>query len=190
MNLLVTLNNEQKSLVENHIDIVYWVVKKYIYINECVVGLSYEDIYQEGCYWLCKAALTYNKSVLFKTYAEVVVKNGLISYCRCTAEKHKRVSIVYIGDSNMANEINLLNKNNTQGFENIVEVSFLLESVKKEYEGIVVRGIEALQFKMQGCSGYDIAKKYGVKENAVGAWISKASKKLRQNNYFINEIMS
>ena len=61
----------------------------------------------------------------------------------------------------------------------------LLISLKAQYTGTVFRGIEALEWKTKGYSGAEIAKMYGVKPNLVGAWISKAVKKLEKNEMFI-----
>ena len=41
-----------------------------------------------------------------------------------------------------------------------------------------------LSLKVKGLSGGEIARLYGVKTNLVGAWISRALKKLKQNSVF------
>jgi DNA-directed RNA polymerase specialized sigma24 family protein len=65
------------------------------------------------------------------------------------------------------------------------EILRLLESVKGEYSGVARRGIEALALKVKGYSGAEIAELYGVKQNLVGAWISRASAKLRRDRRFL-----
>lgn len=59
-----------------------------------------------------------------------------------------------------------------------------LELLKNEYKGITKLGIESIQWKVMGLRGSDIAKLYGVKPNNVGAWISRAVKKIRDNPVF------
>lgn len=56
----IRLTPEQKKLVENHLSIVYWVIRQDISVNESVYGFEYDDLYQEGCLWLCHAAVSYN----------------------------------------------------------------------------------------------------------------------------------
>lgn len=60
-----------------------------------------------------------------------------------------------------------------------------MESVKAEYSGVARLGIEALELKIKGLSGSDIAHLYGVAPNHVGAWISRAAEKLRKNERFL-----
>ena len=61
----------------------------------------------------------------------------------------------------------------------------LLQSLKEQYTGTVKKGIEALEWKTKGYSGTEIADMYGVKPNLVGAWISRAVRKLEKNSMFI-----
>ena len=65
-----------------------------------------------------------------------------------------------------------------------IEVLLFLENLKKQYSGTAALGIEALIWKVKGLTGSEIADKYNVKPNLVGAWISRALKKLRQNSVF------
>ena len=56
----IPLTREQQELVENNLSLVYWVIMESIHVNETIYGFGYEDLYQEGCIWLCHAATTYN----------------------------------------------------------------------------------------------------------------------------------
>ena len=60
----------------------------------------------------------------------------------------------------------------------------LLHRMKRQYSGTVRLGIEAIELKVQGYSGAEIAVMYGVKPNLVGAWISRAKSRLKQNDAF------
>ena len=88
-----SLNAEQKMLVEKNLGVVRFAIHKNIIVNDNLFGFEYDDLYQEGCIWLCKAALSYNEArdVKFATYAEKVVSNGLRTYCRlmCGKQKHQ-----------------------------------------------------------------------------------------------------
>ena len=57
--------------------------------------------------------------------------------------------------------------------------------MKREYSGTARLGIEAIELKLKGYSGKEIADMYGVKPNLVGAWISRAKQKLRKNQVFV-----
>jgi len=179
------MNEKQRQLVETHLDVVKWAIYKYIKTNNCIAGLSYDDVYQEGCAALCKAAATYDGSVKFVTYAQVVVKNALISYCRSVACNLK-TSVVPMGD--LEPILDSVSSGSGGSAEDIVmeaDMLKLLESLKAEYSGTARLGIEALELKIKGYSGADISRMYGVKPNLVGAWISRAASKLRQNERFL-----
>lgn len=57
-----TAYTAQRRLVEENLTIVERVLRFDINANPCVAGLGYEDLYQEGCVWLCNAALTFGPS--------------------------------------------------------------------------------------------------------------------------------
>ena len=86
---MIPLNEEQQQLVESclsgeRIALVHRAIREHIVVNETIFGFGYDDLYQEGCIWLCKAAATFQKEkgVKFETYAYKVVSNGLRTYCR------------------------------------------------------------------------------------------------------------
>lgn len=185
-----SLNAEQNILVEKNLGIVKLAIHKSIIVNDNLYGFAYDDLYQEGCIWLCKAALSYNeaRNVKFTTYAEKVVTNGLRTYCRlmCSKQKHyvsllarsETDDIVYTVKPVSSEE--LLNRLLEEQ-----DIYLLLHSCKQQYTGTVRLGIEAIEWKVKGLSGAEIAKMYGIKSNLVGAWISRAAKKLRQNEIFM-----
>ena len=53
-----------------------------------------------------------------------------------------------------------------------------------DYEAFLAQhqaDIEAMELKIKGYSGVDIARLYHTKPTHVGAWISRASEKLRED---------
>ena len=60
----------------------------------------------------------------------------------------------------------------------------LLVHYKREYSGVAQLGIEALELKIRGYSGADIARLYHTEPNHVGAWISRAKAKLKMDGAF------
>ena len=100
------MTTNQQYLIEEHIHIVKSAIHKSIIVNDNIYGFEYDDLFQEGCIWLCKAATTYdeNRKVQFATYAEKVVTNGLRTYCRlmCGKQKHM-VLLAPVSDSEETN---------------------------------------------------------------------------------------
>ena len=54
----IPLTEEQQMLVKTHLYIVTLVITESIHVNKNIYGFEYEDLYQEGCIWLCHAAAT------------------------------------------------------------------------------------------------------------------------------------
>lgn len=195
MNRIEALNDYQRDLVASHIDIVEWAIYNHIDVNEGIYGLGYDDIFQEGCLWLCKAAAAYDgRKSQFTTYAQVVVKNGLLTYCKRIYQKQKKlISLSDIppdpddgGSGTFAD--NIADGDIYDTLISDIAIFDLLESVKSDYNGVARLGIEALELKILGYTGADIARLWGVKQNHVGAWISRAKAKLLQNERFVGEL--
>lgn len=180
----MSLTAEQKKLVEEHLNIVPYIINKYIKNSEDV-EMEYEDLIQEGNLALCKAAMKYNRSVKFNTFAEIVVKHELLSYCK---KINRKIKTVNLPDGKNIEDILVSND------EEVPEILFNAENlksirnIKNEYSGVVLKGIEAIELKMQGLAGGDIAALYEVKSNYVSAWIAKAKRQLLVNTKFLNEI--
>ena len=75
----IALTDTQRDMVEANMDVVRWAIHTSIQVNEQCYGFGYDDLFQEGCIWLCKAAVTYDPDggASFPTYAQKVVENGL-----------------------------------------------------------------------------------------------------------------
>lgn len=176
-----SLTAEQQLLVINHLNIVEGIVKYSISVNENIYGLGYDDLFQEGCLWLCSAAVTYNNErAKFATYAKTVVRNGLISYCRqmyakqskcCSMDLEEYEDVLSFGRANAEFENKL----------SLIETVDVLERQSKEYTGVAQKGTNALILKIHGVSTADIATNYAVPVSHVSAWISRASKKLNDD---------
>ena len=184
MNGVEYLNNEQKKLVENNLDIVKWAIYSHITVNETVYGFGYDDLFQEGCICLCRAAATYNGELAqFETYAQVVVKNGLLTYCKKMWKKHKytvNLSEISPDSDNDADNAVLDNPVTEDVYNSFISdtvIFELLESVKPEYSGVTRLGIEALELKIKGYTGAEISELWGVGQNSIGAWILRGQKR-------------
>ena len=174
------LSIEQKALVEKNMNLVPYILKKYINLTEDI-DMRYEELIQQGNFALCKAAKKYNNSVKFNTYAEVVVRNELYKYCKKVSRKPRTISIDEVGDRGS------IGKDEKQIDDSLIAKDNLrtLRKIKRNYKGVVRKGINAIELKMQGVAGVDIAKMYRVKPNHVSAWISKAKKELCSNAKYL-----
>jgi RNA polymerase sigma factor (sigma-70 family) len=194
MNPIIALSDVQRNLVAEHTDIVKWAIYRYIKVNQNACGLSYDDLFQEGCLCLCHAAATYDgERAQFVTFAQVVVRNRLYDYCKKISGKNK--NSISLEDKMTDEDGNLTDPRgfSIDPYETLVAdtaVFNLMESVKAEYDGVTRLGIEALELKAKGYTGADIALLWGVEQNHVGAWISRAKKKLRENERFVKELRS
>ena len=185
----IALTDAQRSMVEANMDVVRWAIRTSIQVNEQLYGFGYDDLFQEGCIWLCKAAAAYDPGgASFPTYAQKVVENGLRTYCRLQRSKERRcfpVSEIFDteADGVMASGIRSFQ-------EQLAEVDALsiLESAKQQYDGVARLGIEAMQLKFIGLSNTDIAAHYGIKANYLGAAVHRAAERLKSNKEFLQSL--
>ena len=170
--------NRRDQLIEEHLNCVHWVIGCFIRVNSGVCGLEYDDLYQEGCIALWRAAESFDeqRGAQFHSYAISVIHNHLLDYCRKIQSRAAPVVSLEAGDMEMA-------RSGTAGWdgESSLFVEQVLEYGKRTYSGVARLGVEALELKIAGYSGTDIAKLYGVQPNHVGAWISRAAQKLKKD---------
>ena len=188
----IPLTREQQELVENNLSLVYWVIMESIHVNETIYGFGYEDLYQEGCIWLCHAAATYDPvRSRFPTYAKRIVRNGLLSYCRQMCFRQRRFTYLAVGlhGELLADGEPLLPPDDFHAQVNMIETLDLLAYAEKKYQGVTKLGIEALKLKLKGISVSEIASLYHVPPPHVGAWISRATQKLRKDTPFLSGLL-
>ena len=183
----IPLDGRQRALVEKSLPLVSWTIQQYIACNEGVVGLGFDDLCQEGAIALCKAAVSYREGrVSFKTYAITVIRNHLIDYCRGVA---KSVSEQMPIPNELSDETTAPQTGPPDSASDFEEEHLgrlwtleLLEKRKAVYSGAAKQGIEALELKVLKDYGpTDIAQMYHTEPKLVGAWISKAKKRIQQD---------
>ena len=184
------LNTEQQEMVEQHLDLVSIIIHKYINTNEQVRGLEYDDLYQYGCLALCKAAYLYDGRVKFETFAGTVIRNALLDECR-------KAKVVYSRHLSYDTAINSEEEDGPTFAEMIgdtfditdtlisEELLSIVQTAKKTHKGAVLKGIEAIELRIKGYTGAEIARMYGVKNNNVTSWISKARSVLKSEMFKI-----
>lgn len=178
MKELLPVPAERLDLVEQHLPLVRWVILSGFGYNENIVGLELDDLLQEGAVALCHAAATYREGkTAFSTYAVKVIRNHLLSYCREVGKKSISYDVMML-DGALSDDIYDFER------ERISRLcaSELLSRRKKTYKGAAKRGLYALELKvLDGYGVTDIAHLYNTKPNLVGAWISKATKQIRED---------
>lgn len=174
--------NNRDQLIETHLNCVRWTISRFISVNEGVCGLEYDDLYQEGCIALWKAAETFDEQqgAQFHSYAISVIRNHLLDYCR----RVQRQTVPTDGLENLDVEMAKSGEVAWDGDSSLF-VEQVLDYGKRTYSGVARLGVEALELKIAGYSGSDIAELYGVKPNHVGAWISRATKKLKKDVFSV-----
>jgi len=191
MKKYVPLTAGQQAMVEENMQLVHWTIRRYINVDECVCGMGYEDLYQEGCEALCRAAMSYDAhaGAQFPTYAGTVIRNHLLDHCRTLQAKRRNapaVSLDDCGEDGITRE-RLISCDDTDRQIDMLCLAQLLEYGRNTYCGTARLGIEAMELKIKGYTGTDIARLYGVKPNLVGAWISRATEKLKKDAALISE---
>lgn len=170
------LTPKQQKLVEGNLDLADILLRTKIRPNETIRGMEFEELYQCGCLALCRAAATYDHSTQFRTYASRVLYNAMIDQCR-TAQKHYGNTLSYdagVGEEEDSHSIFLQASGTVDDTVLAGELTKLLDEAKRTHKGAVLKGIEAIELQLKGYSGAEIARMYGVKNNNVTSWISKA----------------
>lgn len=191
MKRTIPLTKQQQEMVAANLSVVHWIIRKSFHVNETVYGFGYDDLYQEGCIWLCHAAVSYNPSLSkFPTYAKKVVQNGLTSYCRkqCGRQRHfTRLGVGEHGELTAEGAV-LQPADDFASRISMLEVMQLLESCARDYNGVARLGIKALELQIRGMSVTEIAALYHVPPSHVGAWITRSKQKLRKDPLFLSGI--
>ena len=174
--------NRRDKLIEDHLNCVHWTISSFIHVNPGVCGLEYDDLYQEGCIALWRAAETFDEQqeAQFHSYAISVIRNYLVDYCRKIQSRTAPVVSLETGDVELARSVGA-----AWDGESSLFVEQVLEYGRRTYSGVARLGVEALELKIAGYSGTDIAELYGVKPNHVGAWISRAAQKLKKDMFVV-----
>ena len=186
MKCVKRLTSAQQRLVEENLTIVERVLRFDVRADSCVVGLGYEDLYQEGCVWLCNATLTFDPARgSFASYARRVVQNGLVSYCRSVLGQHQRT--VLLDDLEPA-VLAALEVQNAISSHTKCETPLLLTAAESQYSGVTRKGVHALALQVSGIPLTAVAVRMSVPPNHVSAWISCAVHKLRNDESFLSSL--
>lgn len=181
------LNDKQRKMVEDNLDMIDMVIWKCIRINSHVCGMEYDDIYQVGAIGLCKAAVNYRRmeKAAFSTYAFRVIRNTILDYLRSLNTKQEAFR-QFLSEADDYMEQQMKEELDSELYEK--DILQALEETKGRCSSTARKGIEAIELKLQGYSGKDIAEKYCVNTNYITACISRAQKYLKQDDIFLRKL--
>lgn len=182
-----TLSEDRHQLVEKSLPLVRWTISRFISCGSYADGLGFDDLYQEGCLALCRAAAAYRDDKgEFSTLAVTAIRNHLLEYCARIVTQARNLPTLSLEAMNEdGREIEADSaKAQTPEDDTLSRLCIgqFLGSRKQRYTGSARLGVEALELKvLVGCGVTEIARLYDSKPNEVGAWISKAAKRMRQD---------
>lgn len=181
MSMEFTLNDLQRRRVEEHLALVEQVLRRSIKTNETVDGMGHDDLYQDGCIALCRAAVSYREEMgAFPAYARTVIRNYLLDRCREIQSARKNLPLLSLDAFAEMGAPEPVSPFHTEDLISDVSSDALLSHFRNRYHGTARLGIEALELRVRGYSCADIAKLYQKKPNYIGACISRAAEKLRR----------
>ncbi len=169
------LNDCEKKLVEDNLGLIPKIIGRCISVNENILGLGYEDLYQDACVALCKAAVTYNGTASFPTYAGTVVRNYLISQCRAATTRYSHESPPDDWEKWQAA---------LEGIPDPEKTGWKLRELLSQIEDCTPGeklGIEALLWRARGYSCGEIGNLYGITGKLASKRIAQAKKKLKKD---------
>ena len=186
MKCVKRLTAAQQRLVEENLTVVERVLRFDVQANPCVAGLGYEDLYQEGCIWLCKAALTFDPARgSFTPYARRVIQNGLVGYCRSLMGKQSHMVPLCEMESAV---LTALEVQHSVSCDTECETSLFLATAESQYSGVTRKGIHALALQVSGMPLTAVATRMSAPPNHVSAWITRAVHKLRNDESFLSSL--
>ena len=177
------LTIEQQQLVIENQHLVDIVIRRYVIINKENPGYSHDDLFQVGCLGLCIAAQKYDPARGdFGSFAMYLIWQQILVYLQ-SINRHQAVRPIEDDEDNGGPDrfVDTRAEFDPQQATENQEFVTLLKDLEKNYTGVTLKGIQALELMLVGYKGTDIADLYKVQPNHVSAWIARARKKLRQD---------
>lgn len=189
------LSKNDRKLIEDNMHTVEITVKR-IMKKFGISKNEYEDYCQIGYLVLCSKVHRYDGSTKFSTFADKVLTNAFIDKYRFEKNRNKEllslddacsedsdgngVSLAefLVADTNVENEV--LSKITNDAIRKYIASAKTKCSAKT-----TVRGFEALELKLEGYSGEEIANMFDVPSNSLRSWMSRAKKALLNEKDFV-----
>lgn len=174
------LTDEQRQLVEENMGLVKTVISQHVHNPSRLGGYDYDDLFQIGCIGLCKAAVNYKpKGKSFSIYTCIVIRNEIYDVLPKSSMIRKHGVLL---------EETLKAYSVPNPFLMEADVDKAFEAIRRDWDGISAKGMEAILLKNQGYSSAEIGEMYGVSANNVTAWIARARNRLKQDAAFMDSL--
>lgn len=182
------MNSKEKRLIEENIHDIENCVRRFMKAYNIPFS-EYDDYYQIACLTVCDKVDKYNGTTKFSTFVNVIVKNAFIDMYR--KNKAKNIDVLYMDgcytEDDNGNNVCLADFLATENQTENVVLNYITNEMIMEYLSMArkkcsaettARGFNALELKMEGYSGAEIAELFGVPANSVRSWMSRAKKAL------------
>jgi len=161
-----------------------------------------EDAIQDGLIALYEKSDKFDERASFKTFAATVLKNHFLDECKKENSQKRKCDnirsldeLVFDTEENEGRALAEFIKSDVDS-ENEVLNSIMENDIKKYFQKVkknctaesTVKGLEALEMKIEGYSAVEIAEKYNVPANSIRAWLSRAKKLIVGDVEFIKII--
>jgi len=193
------MRDKDKRIIEENMDKLEITVK--VLFAKFNIPKSEEDDYRQmGYLALCNKTYKYDGSTKFITFANKVMTNAFIDKYR--QNKSKNAEVISIDDvyaedesGNGTSLIDFLATGNDTENEALTRVTndlvkkYIKNAKDKCTAKTTIKGFKALELKLEGYSGEEIAGMFNVPSNSLRSWISRAKKLLLAENEFVKAIM-
>lgn len=175
----------QQELVNDHLYLVDEVLAFRVKRIYGCPDYDMEDLRQTGRLGLCLASMRYDGVRPFPAFAREVIWNQLLDYFKQLKRKPQIIPLE-TPDPEEQSQLDVL----ADGCDvaDLAENAWNRDNLIKLAQcraGVAQKGIQAMVYKLDGLTGADVAKIYGVKPNQVSAWVSRAKKYLQTDGQFL-----
>lgn len=192
------LLDHEKRLIEDNMDKLEIIIKV-LAAKFNISKNEIDDYRQSGYLAICKKVHKYDGSTKFSTFANTVMTHAFIDKYR--KDKSQKMDVVSLDDICSEDDDGseaclmdfLASDNNTENevlasVTNDMIKNYIKDAKVKCTAQTTVKGFEALELKLEGYSGEEIANMFNVPSNSVRSWMSRAKKALLNEHEFVELI--
>ena len=193
------MTDAERKLIEENMSVVQYFVKGLMKKYQIPYD-KYDDYCQEGYEILCKKVNRYNQTTKFQTFAKTVLHHAFVDRYRKECAHYINVISLEqsVADDDEGQEascaefvgadIDIEREVLTEMTQKLIR-DYISEAKEKYHADTTVKGFEALELKMQGYSGSEIAQMFQIPSNSLRAWMSRARAILLKDNSDVYELL-
>lgn len=159
------------ELITDNMKLVYYVIHR-----NFPMFAKNEDVFQEGCIGLIKAADNYEEGKgEFRNYAYTSILNAIRTYLRANKQDTEVLSLDYtmnIDDDESVALIDIISDDSFDKWFDKVERDIFLQSLSKREQRIV-------QLLKEGKNQTEIGEEFGVTRQMISRYVTKIQSKWR-----------